>query len=81
MITEIRDTNQYIQILTNILLNSCAFICHFSAKEVNFVHIFRCGHGFQKNFIGSLAGSGPEITIKVNAGRVFRLDSTYTTCF
>ena len=34
-----------------------------------------------KFFIGSLAGSGPEITIKVNAGRVFRPDSTYTTCF
>ena len=28
-----------------------------------------------------MAGSGPEITIKFNAGRVFRPDSTYTTCF
>ena len=34
-----------------------------------------------KFFIGSLAGSGPEITIMVNAGRVFRPDSTYMTCF
>ena len=30
-----------------VLLNSCAFIWHFSVKEVNFVHIFWCGHGFQ----------------------------------
>ena len=34
-----------------------------------------------KFFIESLAGRGPEITIKVNAGRVFSPDSTYTTCF
>ena len=79
------------------IFNSCAFIRHFSAKEVNFVHIFTCGHGFQKLsprippyiskrvfwrnknwvkfFIGSLAGSAPEITnntgkpIMINTGR------------
>ena len=34
-----------------------------------------------KFFIGSLAGSGPEITIMVNVGRVFRPDQTYITCF
>ena len=27
---------------------TCAFFWHFSAKEVNFVHIFSCGHGFKK---------------------------------
>ena len=31
--------------------------------------------------IGSLAESRPEITIMVNAGRVFKPDSTYMTCF
>ena len=29
-------------------INSCAFFGHFSAREVNFVHIFTCGHGIQK---------------------------------
>ena len=29
-------------------LNTCAFFWHFSAKAVNFVHIFSCGHGFKK---------------------------------
>ena len=32
-------------------------------------------------FLGHLAGSGPEKTIMVNAGRGFRLDSTCKTCF
>ena len=29
-------------------INSCAFCGHFSAREVNFVHIFKCDHGMQK---------------------------------
>ena len=32
-------------------------------------------------FIGTLTGSGPELTIMINAGRVFRPDSTQMTCF
>ena len=32
-------------------------------------------------FIGSLTGSGPEMTIILDVGRIFRPDLTYMTCF
>ena len=41
----------------------------------------RVGIFWGKFFIGSLAGSEPEITIMVNVGRGFRPDSTYMTYF
>ena len=35
------------EIRTKFELNSCAFFGHFSAREVNFVHIYTCDHGIE----------------------------------
>ena len=43
--------------------HSCAFIWHFSAKEVHFVHILTRGHGFQKLSTRTVADELKEGTL------------------